>query len=304
MLILFEKMLLLIALLLLGYLCVRLKLVGKDFNKGLSKLVINVFLVGLILSSVINHEMSMSGRDIVMGLLMMTVVFVISLGIGYIAPLLPGMKNSDKGMYRLLVAFMNNGFMGMPLVAAVYGSEAVFFASLSNIPFNLLLYTVGMRMLQPEQEGGFDIKRAINAPIIATLAAVVIFAFNIHMPQLVDDLFDNLSNATVPLAMMCVGMSLGEVSLKEALMQPKLYVLSLLRLIVCPLVTWFVLRFFISDPVMLGTITMICATPSAVICTILGLETGRDGVESSEAIFISTLLSAVTIPVLITVLGI
>ena len=304
MIVLIEKMALLVMLLALGYLCARLKLVGPEFNKGLSKLVINVFLAGMILSSVINKKLEMTGGDVAFGLLMMTLSMLICVGIGWLSPTLLRIKDGDKGMYRILAAFMNNGFVGFPLVAAVYGENAVFFASLSNIPFNLLLYTAGVMLLQKgDTNTKFSIKSVINVPIVATLIAVVIFIFEIPMPKLVDDVADTLSAATVPLSMMCVGLSLGSVSLKEALMQPRLYGISLVRLLICPLAVWLVLRIFITNPVILGTIVLLSACPSAIICTILGIQYGRDGVESSEAIFISTMLSMITIPLLISVLG-
>ena len=304
MIVLIEKMALLVMLLALGYLCARLKLVGPEFNKGLSKLVINVFLAGMILSSVINKKLEMTGGDVAFGLLMMTLSMLICVGIGWLSPTLLRIKDGDKGMYRILAAFMNNGFVGFPLVAAVYGENAVFFASLSNIPFNLLLYTAGVMLLQKgDKNTKFSIKSVINVPIVATLIAVVIFAFEIPMPKLVDDVADTLSAATVPLSMMCVGLSLGSVSLKEALLQPRLYGISLVRLLICPLAVWLVLRIFITNPVILGTIVLLSACPSAIICTILGIQYGRDGVESSEAIFISTMLSMITIPLLISVLG-
>ena len=304
MIVLIEKMALLVMLLALGYLCARLKLVDPEFNKGLSKLVINVFLAGMILSSVINKKLEMTGGDVAFGLLMMTLSMLICVGIGWLSPTLLRIKDGDKGMYRILAAFMNNGFMGFPLVAAVYGENTVFFASLSNIPFNLLLYTVGVMLLQKgDKSTKFSIKSVINVPIAATLIAFVIFIFEIPMPKLVDDVADTLSAATVPLSMMCVGLSLGSVSLKEALMQPRLDGISLVRLLICPLAVWLVLRIFITNPVILGTIVILSACPSAIICTILGIQYGRDGVESSEAIFISTMLSMITIPLLISVLG-
>lgn len=295
---LFGKMAVLFVLLLIGYACARLKLVGPEFNKGLSKLVMNVFLTATILNSVINKELSMTGGEIVFAIAMSTLAMLISLGIAYITPTILGIKSGDRGMYRLLVAFMNGAFVGYPVVTAVFGEEQLFLASLMNIPFNILLYTVGVMMLSKNEGGGFNIKKAITAPMIATLAAVVIFALHIPVPTIIEDIFGTLSNATIPLSMMCVGISLGPVSVKEALTQPRLYLLSLVRLIVCPLVVWFVLHFFISDLIMLGVIVAIMATPTAIVCTILGLEYGRDGIESSEEIFISTALSMVTIPLL------
>ncbi len=297
-------MALLVILLAMGYLCARLKLVGPEFNKGLSKLVINVFLVGLILSSVINKELDMSGREAAFGFAMMVVMMGICVCMGMLAPKILGIKDGDKGMYRILVAFMNNGFMGFPLVAAIYGDGAVFFASLSNIPFNLMLYSIGIMQLQSsEEKSKFKLKNVITAPLVATLIAAAIFAFKIPIPAIIDDTADTIAAATVPLSMMCIGLSLGNVPIKEAFIRPRLYGICFLRLIACPLIVWFVLHFFIADPVMLGVIIILSACPSAVICSILGMQYGRDGVESSEAIFLCTLLCVITMPLLISVLG-
>lgn len=304
--VLLEKMALMLILLVLGYVAVRLKIVPEDFNKGLSKLVINVLLVGMILSSVINKELEMTGTEVAQGVLMMAIAQIIGILIGVASvKLIPSLKRGDSGMYSMLIGFMNNGFMGFPLVAAFFGEDCVFFASLSNIPFNLMLYTIGIRMLQKGNgDEKLDLKRIINMPIIATLAALIIFVFEIPMPALVDDVMDTLSAAVVPLSMMCIGMSLGNVPIKAAVLQPKMYIVSFMRLIVAPLIAWLILRMFITNPQTLGIIILLELTPSAVICTMLGLENGRDGVESSSGIFISTVLSVITIPLMIALLGI
>ncbi len=304
MLVILEKMALLVIMLALGYMCVKLKLVGPEFNKGLNKLVINILLVGLILGSVINKDLGMSRSDMLFCLGMMTIMQVLCLVIGILARRLPGLKNGDGGVYALLVAFSNLGFIGVPVIASVYGDSAVFLVSLGNIPFNILLYTVGILLLQDDgSRQKIDIKRMINVPIIATLAATVIFLFNIPMPALIEDAANMLSDACVPLSMMCVGLSLGNVSLKKTIMNPRIYIVNFLRLIVCPLLVWLIMRVFVSDPVMLGSIVIVAACPPAVVCTIVAMENGRDGVESSELICLGTLLSMVTIPLLISVLG-
>lgn len=302
--VLFEKMAMLVILLALGYLCARLKLVGPEFNKGLSKLVINFFLVGMILSSVMNKEMELTGAEALTGFLMLALMMLICFAIAWISPGVLRIKDGDKGMYRMLVAFMNNGFMGFPIVAAIYGEGAVFFASLSNIPFNLLLYSAGVMLLREGSEGEkFKLRNAINAPLVATLIATIILVLKIPVPVIIDDTVDTISSATVPLSMMCIGLSLGSVSLKDAFVHPRLYGLSFVRLVVCPLIVWFVMNFFITNPVILGTIVILAACPSAVICSILGIENGRDGIESSEAVFLCTVLSMITIPLLVSVLN-
>lgn len=305
MLVIFEKMALLVIILALGYICAKIRLVGPEFNKGLSKMVMNVFLAGMILSSVINKDLDMTKGDMLFGIGMLAVMQLICLAVGYITPAAMRIKGSDKGMYRLVTSFSNLGFMGVPVIAAVYGENAIFFASLGNIPFNILLYTVGVMFLQhgSDKKEKLNLKNMINVPIIATVIATVIFVFEIPMPLIVEDVAGMLSDACIPLSMMCIGLSLGNVSIKDAFIHPRIYGMNFMRLLVAPIAVWFVLRFFITDIVMLGSIVIVAACPPAVICAILGMDYGRDGVEASETIFVGTVLSMFTIPLLISLLG-
>lgn len=305
MLVIFEKMALLVIILALGYICAKTKLVGPEFNKGLSKMVMNVFLAGMILSSVINKDLDMTKGDMLFGIGMLTVMQLICLAIGYITPAAMRINNGDKGMYRLVTSFSNLGFMGVPVIAAVYGENAIFLASLGNIPFSILLYTVGVMFIQRESENKekINIKSMINVPIIATVIATVIFMFEIPMPLIVEDVAGMLSDACIPLSMMCIGLSLGNVSIKDAFIHPRIYGMNFMRLLVAPVAVWLVLRFFITDIVMLGSIVIVAACPPAVVCAILGMDYGRDGVEASETIFVGTVLSMFTIPLLISLLG-
>ena len=258
MLVLFEKMALLVIILAIGYICAKIKLVGPEFNKGLSKMVINVFLAGMILASVMNKELSMDKGDMLFGIAMLFVMQIVCFAVGMITPAAMRIKDGDKGMYKLIAAFSNLGFMGVPVISAVYGEGAVFLASLGNIPFNVLLYTVGIMLLQSngEKKEKISIKSMINIPVIATVIATVIFLF----------VADMLSDACAPLSMMCIGLSLGSVSIKDAFVHPRIYGINFMRLIVAPVAVWFVLRFFISDIVMLGSIVIIAACPPAIIC--------------------------------------
>lgn len=305
MLVIFEKMALLVIILALGYMCAKLRLVGPEFNKGLSKMVMNVFLAGMILSSVINKDLDMTKGDMLFGIGMLTVMQLICLAVGYITPAAMRIKGGDKGMYRLVTSFSNLGFMGVPVIAAVYGENAILFASLGNIPFSILLYTVGVMFLQhgSDNKEKINLKSMINVPIIATVIATVIFVFEIPMPLLVEDVASMLSDACIPLSMMCIGLSLGNVSIKDAFIHPRIYGMNFMRLVAAPIAVWFVLHFFITDIVMLGSIVIVAACPPAVVCAILGMDYGRDGVEASETIFVGTVLSMFTIPLLISLLG-
>ena len=252
-----------------------------------------------------NKELSMSKGDMLFGIAMLFVMQIVCFAVGMITPAAMRIKDGDKGMYKLITSFSNLSFMGVPVISAVYGEGAIFFASLGNIPFNVLLYTVGIMLLQSngEKKEKISIKSMINVPIIATVIATVIFLFEIPMPVIVVDVADMLSDACAPLSMMCIGLSLGSVSIKDAFVHPRIYGINFMRLIVAPVAVWLVLKLFVSDIVMLGSIVIIAACPPAIICALLGMDYGRDGVEASETIFVGTVLSMFTIPLLVSLLG-
>lgn len=300
-----SKMFMLLILLIIGYVCAKLNVTTKEFNKVASKVAINVFFFAMIISSVANKEIPMSGGELTFGIGMMFVYMLISLAIAVMAPKVLRISDGDIGMYELLVGFMNTAFIGYPVIQAVYGEEAVFFASTSGIPFNLAIYTIGIIMLTKNRGDGTKInfKNVLTPPLIATFISIFIFAFNVHVPAFIDETCDLMAGAAIPLSMFVVGSSLGDVPLKEAFSDKRMYLLSFVRLIVCPIITWLLLRPFIESRVMLGTIIILAATPMPVIATILGIQYGRDGVESSKGIFLSTVLSMLTMPAIILICG-
>ena len=92
-------------------------------------------------------------------------------------------------------------------------------------------------------------------------------------------------------------------SLLDAFKNGRLYLVSAVRLLLVPLVTWAVLRLFIADPVLLMTMVIIAACPSAILITVLSIQYGRDAVFAAEGTLQNTALSLVTIPLLLWLLG-
>lgn len=294
------KMAMLVLLMLVGYLCAKLHITGPEFNKRVNPIVINVLLTATILNSAINVETTLSGTVILEYIGIATLMMFIMLAVSWFVPKLMRVRGSDAGVLSTLMMFMNNAFVGFPVVQAVFGTEAVFYASLSNIPFNTMLYTIGTAMLRGSGEKQkFNWRQLLTMPLIATFLAVVLFLTHLHVPTVIADTVSTLSAATTPMSMIIIGTSLGGIPLKHAFGDWRVYIASFVRLLVCPVVVWAVLRLFVSDPMMLGIPVLLSACPSAMIITALCLQHGKDEALSSKVIFMSTVLSAATIPFLI-----
>lgn len=294
--IVFAKMAMLVLIMLLGYLCARIGITGPEFNQRVTPLMVKVLLPATILNSVLSVP-DFSGRELLDYILVMTVMVALQMLPAWFLPRLLRTRSGDVGATRLVTAFGNVGFVGLPVVAAIFGDEMVFFASLCNIPFNLALYSCSAAQLSPDG-GRVRWQDVLNAPVIATLLSVVLLLSRVHVPGVLADTISSVSGVTIPLSMLVIGTSLGGISVRSVLTDWRVYVVSAVRLLVCPLLTWLVLRPFAAGA-LLGISVLMAACPSAMLVTALCLQYGRSDAFASKCIFLSTVLSAVTIPLLI-----
>ncbi len=292
----FAKMAMLLLIMLLGYFCARTGITGPEFNKRVTPLLVKVLLPATILNSVLSVP-DFSGSELLEYILVMTVMVVLQMLAAWFLPRLMRTRSEDVGATRLVTAFGNVGFVGLPVVAAIFGDEMVFFASLCNIPFNLALYSCSAAQLSPDG-GRVRWQDVLNAPVIATLLSVVLLLSRVHVPGVLADTISSVSGVTIPLSMLVIGTSLGGISVRSALTDWRVYAVSAVRLLVCPLLTWVVLRPLVSG-MMLSLPVIMAACPSAILVTALCLQYGRSDAFASKCIFLSTILSAVTIPLLI-----
>lgn len=297
---LLTKMVIFVVLMVIGYIGARTKLLNGEFTKAASKLTMNVFMTATILNSVIANPPQLSGGELAR---VMLACFV-SVGFGYllsalIVRLLP-FQRERKPLMELLISVTNTMFIGVPVAEPIFGSQAVFYIAMSCIPFNVFLYTYGIwRMNQSGERVKLNGKDMVSVPLIATIAALLIFVLNIPMPGVVKELCNTLSAATMPMSMLVIGSSLGGVSLLDAFKEKNLYFASLMRLVLVPLLTLPVLKLITTDPVLLGAMVIIAGCPSAVMVTVLAIQYGRDAEYTSKGILLNTVLSMVTLPALV-----
>ena len=297
---LLTKMVIFVVLMVIGYVGARAKLLNAEFTKAASKLTMNVFMTATILNSVITNPPQLSGGELAQ---VMLACFV-SVGFGYllsavIVRLLP-FNREQKPLMELLISVTNTMFIGVPVAEPVFGSQAVFYIALSCIPFNVFLYTYGVwRMNRSGERARLSWRDMVSVPLIATLAALLIFVLKVPMPRVVKELCSTLSAGTVPMSMLVIGASLGRVSLLDAFREKNLYFVSLVRLVLVPLLTFPVLKLITADPVLLGAMVIVAGCPSAVMVTVLAIQYGRDAEYTSKGILLNTLLSVVTLPTLV-----
>ena len=302
---LLNKMVVFLVLMVIGYLLARSGKLDRGAIKALSSLTLNVFLTGSILNSTLGASVELSWSELGTSFLVVWVMQLLGYLIAWLVTLPMPVDKEHKPLFELLMSMGNSMFVALPIVDALFPeSRAVFYVSLSCLPFNVLLFTYGVWRLQSGRENArFRFRNIFSVPLLAALAALILFLVKPPLPQAVKGLISTLAGATTPLSMLVIGASLGTVSLLDAFKNGKLYLASAVRLLLIPVLTWLVLRLLTDDPVLLMTSTIVAASPAAVIITVMANQYDRDAVYTAEGTLQSTALSMLTIPLLVWLLG-
>ena len=196
--------------------------------------------------------------------------------------------------------FANTGFIGFPLVNAIFGSGGMIYAVVYNLLYNIFMYTIGIRLFGDEKGRKLDIKAIILNPLtIASLFALVLFFLPLDGGGVVEDFLSTIGGMSGPLSMMLVGSWLIGVDLKSVLKKPLCYLVSLMMLLILPLFVFFVLTFLGTDEIMKNTITLISAIPVGTLNVIFAKKYGGDAVFANETMIQTLVFSVVTIPLIV-----
>lgn len=294
------KMCMLFVIMMIGYIGNKLGVIDEVGNKKYSSLVVNITAPALILASASDSNLSGSKSE---------ALFVLALAIGMygflmVASLLVRflfrIPKGNEGVYQFMTIFGNNAFMGIPVVEAIFGN--VFYASLFNLPNNILIYSFGGYLLGKQQKNEtvktakFTWKNICNPGVISATTALILFLMGLKFPTPITDTLNCVGAITTPLSMLVIGSSLANLSLRETFVNVRVYAFSLYKLVVLPVMVWFIGRLFIHSFLVLGVLVVISAMPCAAVTVMLCNEYDNDANLAARYVFVSTVLSVLTIP--------
>ncbi|MFA9399151.1 MAG: AEC family transporter, partial [Clostridiaceae bacterium] len=203
---------------------------------------------------------------------------------------------------RFTAVFSNCGFMGYPIVSSIYGDIGVFYAAIFNITFNILIWTYGLALFTGENEYK-NIKKVIYNPgIIAVILGLIMFMFSIKIPSNLFNALDLVGSTTIPLSMLIIGSSLSKMKFKDMVNGKDVYYSSFVRLILLPLIVLFVMKLLNLSDLVIGIAVIITAMPAAANTTVFAEKFGKNASFASKCVLISTVLSAITIPLILLIL--
>ena len=293
------QMLMIFGIVLVGLASAKRNLWAGELDRKLSVFILNVSMPALILASVMGKDLEFEASEVLTLSLVAVVNYVILIGMACLIPQILHVNRSRQGLARFMLAFGNVSFIGYPVCDAVFGPKAVFCASVLNIPFNLLIFTIGVSFINGgKARSAFSPKLVFSPCVVASLIAVVIALMGISVPAPVGQWFHLLGDLTTPCALLIIGSSLSHIPVRDMLGNRFAYAISLLRLIVLPLVVGVVLRLMGVDRFVANVAVVLSAMPIATNGIMLCLQYGKDERVMTQGLFLSTLFSVVTIPLI------
>ncbi|MBF1047912.1 MAG: AEC family transporter, partial [Peptostreptococcus sp.] len=225
-------------------------------------------------------------------------------GLAYYATKILKVNPSKSGSWIFALVFSNNAFVGYPLMYALYGNDGLFLMAMGNVVQNVLIFSLGIKLitLNYNLKDHIRLRHIIfTKQNIAVVVGMFIFFLQIPIPEPVLTLVTYVANLTVPLSMMVVGMSLSRYDVRNMFTDKEAYRLTIIRMVLLPLVMvviFKVLGINANQNLPLAILFFTAALPAPAFTTIMAERYNTSIEFSSKCVFLTTVLSILTVPIL------
>jgi predicted permease len=292
-----NQVIILALIMLVGIIARKKGMLNEEVNSKLSDFLLNITLPCLIVTSFSFEYSAEMMNNIKLIFFYSVLIHLVLIFLSKVFAL--RFSGSSRKVIRFVAVFSNSGFMGFPVLFGLYGNIGVFYGAVFNIPWNIFMLSFGS-MLFTGKKDLKSLRRVITHPgIIATAIGILMFVFSLSMPLPLEKALVSVGAMTTPLSMIIVGSMLAEIKFREVFSGFAVYYVSAVRLIAAPLLTLAIMRLLNADQLLTEIAVTIEAMPAAVIATVLASKFGGDTKLASRCVFISTIISMVTIPLIV-----
>lgn len=292
----FNQLLKMLFIMLLAVLCFRIGLVNQEGNRNLSNLLLMVVNPCVILTVYQTDYEPRLAKGLLLSFAAALAAHIIGIVVARL--LIPKKGNENYAIDRFAAVYSNCGFIGIPLINSVLGSEGVFYLTAYMTVFNLLAWTHGLTLLSKK----FDLKRfregLLSPMVVASLTAVILFFTQLRIPGVLLDSMNYVADMNTPMAMLVAGFSLAQTDLKKTFSNLRIYWVSIVKLLIVPLVVLLFLWRFPLDYTVAYTILIAAACPTSTTTTMLCIRFHHNYRYASEIFSFTTVLSILSIPLI------
>ncbi len=305
--VIYSKILYLGLMILIGFVCEKTGYVDDICGKT-GKLIKNVTLPLLVLTSVTGQtiEKSVAGEAaVIVALAFVAMAFLAAAGI--VTAKLFGLNEKQTPVHVCLGTFGNVVFLCYPLVQAIFGDMGIFYAVFYAIANDSMLWTLGVASVSGEK-GIKSLKHLVNPCTVTFAVSLVMLCLNLKLPGILNETCSAVGSATTPLSMMFIGATLSGISFKGALKKPQIYILTAVKMLAAPMLMMLLLRALspvlsLSDAAR-GALIFQVAMPCQTIFAVIASEYKLDTSYAAEIIFMTTVFSAVSLPIVYNLMSI
>lgn len=296
-------MLELFGIMLIGYILNKIKLIDNKKNKFISSFVINISMPALIVSSVCKN-VSQKPKEVISFFIIGVILYSLLSVLSYFIIRLLRIGKNQSGLYQFMIVFGNVTFIGFPVVSSLYGQEAIFVTSILNMPFYIFVFSLGIYLIcqSSSRDVKVSLKNMISPGIVASVIALIIYFAQINVPNILAKGLGYLGKLTTPLSMIVLGVSLAQIPIKDIFTEKKIYIYSIVKLVILPVVAFLLISLYTNDRMLIGVTTITVGMPVASITVMLSNQYDADVKLASIGIVITTVFSVLTIPLVSNIL--
>ena len=298
--IIFQRMLMLLVMMALGYISYKRSWLDESSHKKLSQMVVNIFNPALVINGAITATGGSNLSLVKENLIFVAIYYGLCIIISFPVAKIASSKDNQKNMFMLMTIFSNVGFMGIPVISSIYGNEAVIFITFYILAYNVILYTLGIYIAQrniPKEERKSSLAGLVNIGMICSVIAIGLYFSGIKFNDSVLSFFNYVGNATIPLSMIVIGASVAKIPFREIFKGIRLDVFAFITLLLIPIVVSLAFKGMKKNEMIYGIFILLFAMPVGSIVSMLIKEYGGDETLCSKTVIITTLLSIITIPI-------
>ena len=230
------------------------------------------------------------------------IVLILSIGFNLVSILIAFLlykkeEEKEQKTLRYGTIVSNGSFLGNPVIEGVYGSTGLFYGALFMFPVRVVVWTVGISVFLKGEKVNVWKKVLLHPCVIAMYIGTIFVVTGAQLPGFVKETIEGISRSNTPLSMMLVGMLLAEMNPK-GLFRKNLVFYTLVRLLVIPAVIVALTAKLPIDPMLRGITVIIAGMPAPITTVLLASKYGGDEACATGMIFISTILSMITLPIL------
>jgi malate permease and related proteins len=291
-------------LIVIGYLCRKIKIVGEGFGQSLSVFLFNIIFPAIIISSMSmefdRNDMRNSIHLILISLGTMALMFLIA----SVAGLTDHSKDNFSGIMKFAMMFPNFTFMAFPVMETLFPDKGLFYISMYTIPTRIFIYILGPLLMREKRQGQTlrlmlreSLRALLTPPVLAIPVGIALYLTGLKLPVPIHETLLYLARVATPMGMILSGVILAEASFGNMIREKRLYLLTILRLVAAPVLIYIFLLPFRLDPIVYKISVLYCALPIASSTTVFAVQYDNHPDLAAGGVFMTTVFSIITIPI-------